>query len=633
MKYPKDLTGLHIGDWEVLEKADGYKWKCRCSCGTIKDVFRNNLVSHKSTSCGHNSKKDKLLDLSNMQVGELVVLEYNKELKKWKCRCSCGNITYKRSWDLRNNKAITCGDTSKHRSNRLNDLTDKVFGELIVLEYSIEHEKWKCKCSCGKEVYVRAADLKRNNKLSCGHTLNQNKVIDIKGQIFGELEAIERDPITKKWKCKCSCGKYRLVDVTKLRNGSITSCGHEYNPLIDITNKQFGYLKVLEYNKKINMWLCECKCGNRKYVYSQHLRRGDTTSCGCSKSNSSIKDIEIAIKELNQNLNRLPYAFEIADRLNCTESYIRNKIKDKYGNTNILNKKINKSKFEIEVLNFVRSICNKDILDKILENNRYILDGLEVDIATPLVLIECNGVYYHSTIFKNMEYHQNKVISAYNQGMRLIHIYENEWINHKTRNIIEKYLCNIFNSSSIEKIYAKNTYITELDDNSTKEFLDTNHLQGYTNSLIKIALRNKINNEVISVMTFSKPRFENEIDYELVRYCSKLCTRIVGGSQKLFWYFINNYKPKSIVAYSNIDKFSGNMYTNLGFKFIELTKSSYFWTDHRCKNVFNSYQTQKEELVKLGLGREDQTEDEIMEGLNYFKVYNSGNLKFIWEES
>ena len=38
----------------------------------------------------------------------------------------------------------------------------------------------------------------------------------------------------------------------------------------------------------------------------------------------------------------------------------------------------------------------------------------------------------------------------------------------------------------------------------------------------------------------------------------------------------------------------------------------------------------KYRLVKEGLGKEEQTEDEIMSGIGYFKIHDSGNLRMVW---
>ncbi len=53
-----DMTGQVFGEWTVLQRAGkatsgNYKWLCRCSCGTVKEVDGNSLRSGKSTRCRH----------------------------------------------------------------------------------------------------------------------------------------------------------------------------------------------------------------------------------------------------------------------------------------------------------------------------------------------------------------------------------------------------------------------------------------------------------------------------------------------------------------------------------------------------------------------------------------------------
>lgn len=55
--------------------------------------------------------------------------------------------------------------------------------------------------------------------------------------------------------------------------------------MIDLTNKKFAKLKVLKYVKSNKygqaVWLCLCKCGNKKEVLSMCLVHKRTKSCGC----------------------------------------------------------------------------------------------------------------------------------------------------------------------------------------------------------------------------------------------------------------------------------------------------------------------------------------------------------------
>lgn len=62
----------------------------------------------------------------------------------------------------------------------------------------------------------------------------------------------------------------------------------------------------------------------------------------------------------------------------------------------------------------------------------------------------------------------------------------------------------------------------------------------------------------------------------------------------------------------------------------KITQLNYVWVDTNTNKVLSRYQTQKNRLVELNLGTEEQTGDAIMEALGYLKIYNSGNIKLTW---
>ncbi len=51
-----DLTGRNFARWRVIEFShDGPQarfWRCQCECGVIRVVNQNNLMSHRTLSCG-----------------------------------------------------------------------------------------------------------------------------------------------------------------------------------------------------------------------------------------------------------------------------------------------------------------------------------------------------------------------------------------------------------------------------------------------------------------------------------------------------------------------------------------------------------------------------------------------------
>ena len=183
----------------------------------------------------------------------------------------------------------------------------------------------------------------------------------------------------------------------------------------------------------------------------------------------------------------------------------------------------------------------------------------------------------------------------------------------------------------LNTIYARNCSVIELDSSIIKEFCNRYHLQGHAVSSVNLALTYE--EGIVEIMTFGKPRFDNDSEYELIRLCNKANTKVVGGAQKLFQYFVEKYNPSTVSTYSDISKFTGNIYTKLGFRVTEFTQPTYVWVDTNTNHVLSRYQTQKDKLIENKWGTADQTENEIMENNGYLKIYNSGNLKLVWNNN
>jgi hypothetical protein len=131
-------------------------------------------------------------------------------------------------------------------------------------------------------------------------------------------------------------------------------------------------------------------------------------------------------------------------------------------------------------------------------------------------------------------------------------------------------------------------------------------------------------------MTFGKKRkimgSKHEINkYELLRFCNKLYTNVVGGASKLFKYFIRNYKYDEILTYADRSWSKGELYEKLGFNFISKTVPNYYYVVNSIRQYRFNYR--KNILVKEGFNP-SLTEHEIMLERNIYRIYDSGNLKY-----
>lgn len=128
------------------------------------------------------------------------------------------------------------------------------------------------------------------------------KAEDLTGKRFGRLTVISRAENRKdgkaRWKCLCDCGKETIVYAYSLKRGNTKSCGCIRSE--DLTGKRFGHLTVIGKAEpyitpkgvECIQWLCRCDCGNERKVVSNHLLSGRTDNCGC-KTGERISESNI----------------------------------------------------------------------------------------------------------------------------------------------------------------------------------------------------------------------------------------------------------------------------------------------------------------------------------------------------
>ena len=271
--------------------------------------------------------------------------------------------------------------------------------------------------------------------------------------------------------------------------------------------------------------------------------------------------------------------------------------------------------------------------EEIYLNRRDILPNrLELDIYIPSydLAIEVNGVYWHSeSMGKYRDYHLYKTIKCEEKNIKLIHILDYEWIFKKP--ILKSIILNKIKKIP-NRIYARKCVIKEIKDTKIiKPFLNDNHIQGYTHSSTNIGLY--YNDELISLMTFSKNRFKkNSNEMEMVRFCNKLNTSVIGGASKLFKYFTTNLNiPKlPIISFSDRRFFDGKLYTELGFQFDKNTSPSYiYWKDNK---ILNRMSCQKHKLSRLlDVFDPNKTEYQNMLDNRWKRVWDSGNTRWVFK--
>lgn len=210
----------------------------------------------------------------------------------------------------------------------------------------------------------------------------------------------------------------------------------------------------------------------------------------------------------------------------------------------------------------------------------YCLDRKLFDFKVNDCLIEIDPSFTHNSTFTPFEYnkpldkyyHASKTELANRYGMRCVHIFD--WDDE------DKIIALLNNNRNI--IYARQCSVQEVDKDMAKAFINKYHLQSDAKSSIRLGLYH--NDELVSIMTFGKPRYNKNYEYELIRYCTS--ANIIGGSEKLLTHFLKAYNCKSIISYCDLSKFSGKTYERLGFEIIRKGSPSKHWYNPKTKEHY-----------------------------------------------
>ena len=301
------------------------------------------------------------------------------------------------------------------------------------------------------------------------------------------------------------------------------------------------------------------------------------------------------------------------------------------------------SYFEKEICEFVKSIYSNEIV----ENDRKIIYPKELDIYIPNknVAIECDGLYWHSTeqltskgqfMFSSDEkkHYKNKqlikTLLCEEKGIRLIHIFEDEWNTKKE-------ICKSIIASSLgiykQKIFARKCEVKEINLEDWKKFLHENHIQDYTFAEYRLGLYYK--DELVQGIGITKSNHKQG-EIELNRMVTKLNTQVIGGFSKLMNNSIKMWNFSKIYSYISRRLFDGKGYYASNFKIVKINEPTYFYVKHGQR--FPRYNFMKNKIKKmydmgeLSYWNENETEELIMNKNQFGKLYDCGTIKVVYEK-
>lgn len=239
------------------------------------------------------------------------------------------------------------------------------------------------------------------------------------------------------------------------------------------------------------------------------------------------------------------------------------------------------------------------------------------------IVIEIDPTYTHNSHGNHWskeglpsDYHKCKSAVANKEGYRCIHVYD--WDSWDA--ILHLVLPTL-------SIGARSCKVHTIDKKIADQFTAQYHINGKCNGQnLNYGLYH--DDELVEVMTFGKPRYNKNYDYELLRLCSKSGVQIVGGASKLFKHFLIDNSDNSVISYCDLSKFTGTVYEKIGMQLVAITNPNKVWSKGKRKvtqNLLN--QRGYDQLFDTSYGKGTSNEQLMLDN-GWLPVYDCGQAVY-----
>jgi very-short-patch-repair endonuclease len=192
------------------------------------------------------------------------------------------------------------------------------------------------------------------------------------------------------------------------------------------------------------------------------------------------------------------------------------------------------------------------------------------DFVVGKVIVEVDGLFWHSEYHKENNYHIKKREAYVSAGYFPLFFREDEILSNF--DIVKSIIGNKLRLS--QRLFARKLKISPISKDDGNEFLSENHLMGQGKGFCFALIDD---DEIVAVMRMVKIKD----GYEISRFACKSGYSIIGGFSRLLSFFTGAYGSNRIVTFIDLRYGSGDYLVSLGF-----TKGKSFpsfkWTDGKA---------------------------------------------------
>jgi hypothetical protein len=287
------------------------------------------------------------------------------------------------------------------------------------------------------------------------------------------------------------------------------------------------------------------------------------------------------------------------------------------------------------------------IFTKAESRDRDLIKPFELDIVLPehRLAVEYNGMWHHSHFDREDESnkkhkHFAKYKQCQEQGVRLITIFESEWLERRTP--ILRLLRNAIGKTK-GRLQARKCELSKVTAAGARQFYDKYHPQGGAGKGEHYALLWK--GKIVACMRFTfgnndRGKGAAGASWTLSRYATRVT--VAGGASRLFQAFVQEHRPKKVKSFSDNRYFEGGMYTQLGFVLEENVRPDYMvWSSKVGLRPKSHYQrrslprrlAEHGQQVDFDPKTDTRTEAEVTYAMGAGRIYDCGKKRWVWTSS
>lgn len=339
--------------------------------------------------------------------------------------------------------------------------------------------------------------------------------------------------------------------------------------------------------KEVN-WKCPSE-----HKFKKSIKRFNFYCNECSLGVSTFKPEKSFANKANERLlkewsnvneygpERYSYNSAVVVTWECSKKHIwESAIYSRYNGSDCKDCSTSVSNGESELANFI-----KKHVPNVLTNTRSVLPGsYELDIYVPdlQIAFEYNGLYWHSEKQgKDKTYHHSKWKMCKDLGIRLISIWENQWINKNcaTRQFVESCLMDALSLSTNSPYVVDELVVLEVNKSKNSNFLNT-HIPSQKN-YSDIHLSCEYRGKVIGVSNWSLLGSDlNILDFVAVTNKSQVLRQMI--------IYMNKRFPDRSIFHEDDHLLSESVfYENFGFKFVKELPPKYLYFSDSSKQFIS----------------------------------------------